>query len=270
MLTRMRAPTFAAGVFLTVAACRVPVDSPLPMGAVALSPPAQFRLWWDVTSQCARVAGRFADVRWYVVPGAASFPTEHGDADGAWYAVSNRIVLAGRAVNTGGVVRHEMLHALLRVSGAHPAVYFQRQCAGIVFCDGSCATVTDPLPADTTGVLLAPSDLAPDLQLLPANGRVRDYGGWYVGLASVTNRRSVPVRISLRVPGQIVGHSFGYTDNCWTATYLDARAWIALAPGETRQQAFDHEWCGPGAALLRARGSVGVDSTSVRQLLIEP
>lgn len=260
----------AGGLGLLGVTCRAIVDAPLPTHAVLFAPLAQYRLWWELTSQCSGVARSFDDVQWYLVPGVSSFPTDQGDLGGAYYRAQNRIVLAEQASSTGGVVRHEMLHALLRIADAHPATYFQRRCAGIVNCDGPCAQVIDPARSDTAAIRVAPAELSLDLTLYPVNGRLRDSGGWYVAVASGTNRRAVPVRVALPPKGVGQYLSFAYTDDCWTVTHLSTSSSIDLAPGETRYHAFDHQWCRLDAGQLTARASVGGDSTSVRQWLIQP
>lgn len=258
------------GLGLLGVACRTIVDPPLPAHAVLFAPLAQYRLWWELTSQCAGVSRSFDDVQWYLVPGVSSFPTEQGDLGGAYYRDQNRIVLAELASNTAGVVRHEMLHALLRIPVAHPPTYFQRRCAGIVNCDGPCAREIDPTPSDTGAIRVAAAELSLDLTLYPASGRVRDSGGWYVAVASVTNQRSIPVRVALPAKGVGQYLSFAYTDDCWTVTNLSFSSSIDLAPGESRYHAFDHQWCRVDAGPLTARASLGGDSTSVRQWLIQP
>ncbi len=260
----------AGGLGFLGATCRSVVDPPLPANAVLFAPLAQYRLWWELTSQCAGVSRSFEGVQWYLVPGVSSFPTGQGDLSGAYYRAQNRIVLAESASSTGGVVRHEMLHALLRISDAHPAAYFQRRCAGIVNCDGNCAQVIDPAPSDPNAVLVDPAELSLDLALYPASGRLRDSGGWYVAAASVTNQRAIPVRVALPQKGVGQYLSFAYSDNCWMVTHLSTSSSINLAPGETRYHAFDHQWCRFDAGPVTARASLGGDSTSVRQWLIQP
>ena len=260
----------AAGLALLGVACRTVVDPAFPEHAVQFVPLAQYRLWWELTSQCAGVSRSFDDVQWYLVPGVSSFPTDQGELGGAYYRAQNRIVLAELVYNTAGVVRHEMLHALLRIDVAHPATYFQRRCAGIVDCEGPCAREIDPTPSDTGAIRVAPAELSLDLALYPASGRLRDSGGWYVALASVTNQRSIPVRVTLPAKGVGKYLSFAYTDDCWTVTNLSVSSSIDLAAGETRYHAFDHQWCRSDAGALTARASLGGDSTSVRHWLIQP
>ena len=270
-MPRLLSVGLAGGLALLGVACRTGVDPTLPENAVLFAPLPQYRLWWELTSQCAGASRSFEDVQWYLVPGVSSFQTDQGELGGAYYRAQNRIVLAELVSDSAGVVRHEMLHALLRIAVAHPATYFQRRCAGIVNCDGPCAREIDRTPSDTSAIRVAPSELSLDLALYPANGRLRDSGGWYVAVASVTNQRSIPVRVALPAKGLGKYLSFAYTDDCWTITNLSFSSTIDLAPGETRYHAFDHQWCRSDAAgSLTARASLGGDSTSVRHWLIQP
>jgi hypothetical protein len=263
-------PLLLVALALLGASCHAIVDPPLPAGAVPLAPRSQYRMWWELASQCAGLSRSFDAVQWYVVPGAGSIQTSEGDLDGAYYRVENRIVLAERAIDTGRVVRHEMLHALLRAADAHPATYFQRRCAGIVSCDGPCAREIDPSPIDAAAPRVAPRALSLNLTLLPASGALHDSNGWYVAIVSVTNPRTTAVRVALPPKGVGQYLSFAYADDCGSSTLLAASETIDLAPGETRAHAFDHRWCAVGAGELIASGAVGGDSTAVRRWPVQP
>lgn len=259
----------AAGLLLLlgISSCVFPVDPPLPPQAIAMEPLAQYRFWWDVTAQCAGTSRSFDEVRWYVVPGVSTFHAGDDDAVGAYYGVGHKIVLAEWATTVPGVVRHEMLHAILRRRGEHPAEYFRVRCAGLVSRIGDCAAEATGRPPDSSAVLVSPSDVRLELQLYPASGELRASDGWIVGLVRVTNARAIPVRVSLRRDGMSY-RSFGYADDCGARTALTGAGWLELAAGETRAQAFDHRWCGGHESLLTARGSLGGDSTETRQLLL--
>lgn len=250
-------------------ACQVQVDSPLPQTAVPMTPLPQYKLWWSVTTQCAKIVRRFEDIHWYVVPGVRSFSTEVGTANGAYQQVNNRIILAEGVLNAGAVVRHEMLHALLR-QPAHPVDYFQRRCSGVVTCNGTCANAVDPSPPPGAATAVTPADLVLDLALLPTTGELQQSGGWYVAMVSVRNPQSTPVRVTLPVLGSGETAIFGYADQCFRVTHTWPHYAMVLAPGETRFGAFDGRWCGSGTGALRGRGSLGGDSTVARQFVVEP
>jgi hypothetical protein len=103
------------------------VDPELPAGAVALDPvPAAFGTWWAEVEQCSGLHGSMAGVRWFQVPQAPYFVYQGVEYDGMWW--ENRwILLAGAYLDYAPVVRHEMLHDLLRRTD-HPPEYFQQKC----------------------------------------------------------------------------------------------------------------------------------------------
>ena len=158
---------------LVLCACR-DATAPLPDGARRFEPPPVYARWWALTEGCAGRAGNFAAYSWYVVPGnyapLPSNPYAAGYAD----VVARRIVLSESLWDSGGDVRHEMLHALLgreyaRDSPAlvHPPEYFQGRCAGVVACPGPCAEAGPaPLTAPANAPELPLSDLLLNIELL--------------------------------------------------------------------------------------------------------
>lgn len=107
-----------------------PAESmPLPAGAVPLAAPAQYKEWWSRTERCAGMGGDFTAVQWYVVPGADRFMVEGQARVGLRIQEGGtiRVVLAGQWSGDEMVVRHEMLHAILRREG-HPQEYFVDRC----------------------------------------------------------------------------------------------------------------------------------------------
>lgn len=107
-----------------------PTDAlPLPAGAVPLAAPAQYKEWWSRTERCAGMSGDFAAVQWYVVPGAETFTVSGQPRVGLRIQEGGtiRVILAGQWSADEMVVRHEMLHAILRREG-HPQEYFVDRC----------------------------------------------------------------------------------------------------------------------------------------------
>jgi hypothetical protein len=115
---------------IVVAVCGIaPPPPPLPIGSTHFLPPAVFREWWSATEQCAGVSKNFAEISWYVVPGRQSIPTASGEKVGLWFgsASGSAIVLAGDWMHSELVVRHEILHHLLK-DVEHPDTYFKDRC----------------------------------------------------------------------------------------------------------------------------------------------
>ena len=96
-----------------------------PAGSQPLEPPAVYQEWWAKTEACSGLSGDFDRVEWMVVPGE-SFPCSSGDCVGHWDP-SHKIFLASDWSMHEMVVRHEMLHDLVRRSG-HPSPPFGNGC----------------------------------------------------------------------------------------------------------------------------------------------
>ena len=61
------------------------LDSFAPAGAVPLTPPAAYRVWWTEIERCAGLWGDFDRVEWYEVPGSTyTCPAHEGRCDGWW------------------------------------------------------------------------------------------------------------------------------------------------------------------------------------------
>jgi len=117
-------------VALAVSGCALEPSSPLPAGAIGMTPAPDFAVWWSRTEQCSGINGDFGAIQWYVVPGARTFQSEIGEVVGLWSKSdeTTRITIAGDWSDNELVVRHEMLHALLNREG-HPPEYFVQKCA---------------------------------------------------------------------------------------------------------------------------------------------
>jgi len=92
---------------------------------VPFTPTAQMRAWWTATETCAGRTGDFERVQWFMVPGE-SFECPGGTCLGRWEA-NHRIYVAEAWLDHELVVRHEMLHEILR-RGGHPARPFEDPC----------------------------------------------------------------------------------------------------------------------------------------------
>lgn len=229
-------------------------DPALPPGATRLTPPAVFAHWWAMTEACSGRSGDMSAVAWYVATGSSSISDgrESGLA-GYWSAASNRIVLADTADLDGGVIRHEMLHALLRVNG-HPRDQFLGRCAGWVPCSTECVADAGPPPQpDPAAVVVGPTALVVTGVVDPAvpSGSVDD--GWFTFSVLATNPSSTPVRVAL-APASDGGPpvSFSFDAMCLRGIlpcgnlgekFRDDRALdptvAQFAPGETKRLVVD-------------------------------
>lgn len=96
-----------------------------PAGSQPWEPPAIYREWWEATEACSGLSGSFDRVEWMIVPGE-SFACRSGQCVGHWDG-DHRIFLAEEWTAHEMVVRHEMLHDLMRRSG-HPNPPFGDGC----------------------------------------------------------------------------------------------------------------------------------------------
>jgi hypothetical protein len=135
-------------------------ESDFPESAVYFTPPAQWRVWWEVLESCTGRRGRFDDITWFKAP-FGEIRYEGRVADAIWYAAGNRIALS-RDFDTDELVRHELLHAVLQ-DGSHPELYFERLCGDVVLCGRDCPTQKAPKNAMPITV----ADLDVDIEVFP-------------------------------------------------------------------------------------------------------
>jgi hypothetical protein len=194
-------------IALVVAGFLVAWNAELPANAAPFTPPAVYARWWAMTEACSGRSGNLADLQWYRVP-VSEFMYGGQRAGGYTSRWSNRIVLIQAIIERGEMVRHEMLHALLR-RGGHPRAQFLGSCASIVLCQGYCIKAAGPWhPPRTDYVVLPPDSLevASHAQLLP---RESDGQRWFDLEITVRNPRGRAVVVA--APGdRVTPGTFGY------------------------------------------------------------
>lgn len=105
-------------------------DSLAPADAVRIELGPRFSAAWSAVEECSGLTGRREAVAVFSVPG--DFIMLDGRAVLAyWSPASNAIYVAQFYVTSDPVLRHEILHALLR-SGDHPPEYFEEKCGALV------------------------------------------------------------------------------------------------------------------------------------------
>jgi hypothetical protein len=184
----------------------------LPAGAEHFVPPAAYQQWWQLTEECSGSSGSFADVRWYRVPGVDVIPLGDGTSVNArWDASGNRIILAGDTEFAGDLVRHEMLHALLR-SGGHPRNAFIARCGGVVVCAQECIADAGPAPRpDPEAQVVAPSALEIGVEVTPAAPSSSVNDGNFMMVVTARNSSASPVIVQLPASGDAgPSVSFGF------------------------------------------------------------
>jgi hypothetical protein len=201
-----------------------------------------------MTEACSGMTGSLRGITWFRTGQALhAFPS--GDPlGGYWSPVGNRIVLTNALALDGGVVRHEMLHALLR-KGGHPRNQFLGKCMGTVLCPDACIRDAGPYPHPAeTPIHVTGDSIAITLDIEPRNPSSAYDGGFFSMTVMVRNRSShwitVPSQYSLYPPNvdstrtfeiDVRGPVGGMSD--WK-NRVDPSEWI-FAPGETKRQVFD-------------------------------
>jgi len=130
---------------LAVVVCTNVTEPVLPKDAQQFSPPFVYSTWWNMTQACSQIAGSLNSVTWYTTDEIVHDLSSGEVIAGYWVAGSNRIVLNSSVKMDGGIVRHEMLHALIKRSG-HPRSEFLGNCAGTVDCERACVADAGPYP----------------------------------------------------------------------------------------------------------------------------
>jgi hypothetical protein len=226
-----------------IAACTTIVEPALPSDAEEFSPPPVYSTWWNMTQACSALTGSLGAVTWYQT-NTVVYDTHSGDViAGYWEPGSNRIVLTSSVMMDGGIVRHEMLHALIR-KGGHPRGQFLSNCSGTVDCEEACIASAGPYPPPPESPIAVPGDsIEITLTVAPGtpskqidDGRfsvtvlARNKSAHWITVAPATG--SDPLQsFSVDVHG-----ANGYTTNDQRVT--DPSQTI-FAPHETKRQVFD-------------------------------
>ena len=178
-------------------------------------------------------------VEWYIVPNVSVFWHEGHLVNGYWMSTGNRIVLAEAAVEDGGVVRHEMLHAQQPGSG-HARHDFVERCGGVVLCLSACLDGAGRAPEPSPAVRRATAaELEIDVEL---DG---DESSDYLTLiVSARNPTMDSVIVSLPPTKGQPRSSFGVEVNSDSvAIRQGVRGWdsgtVIFGPGQTRRAVFD-------------------------------
>lgn len=113
---------------LALSACSelIGFDEPLEYPeAVKYFDEGNFRQWWTELEACSKLSRRLDRVGFFYVRQETLPSTLHGIRTvGLYFPSSNRIFVVEAEKSNRQVVRHEMMHALLRDQSGHPAEYF--------------------------------------------------------------------------------------------------------------------------------------------------
>lgn len=274
-------PRFALALLLLIAACESPtgVDATLPNGARLYEAPPVYLRWWAMTASCANSTASLKDVRWYFTEGDVVTNPAGEQVAGYYEPAAHRVVLAGNGAFVGGVVRHEMLHALSR-NARHDRATFLARCAGVVDCDYYCVRDAGAAPdAGMPAVRVTPSALVVAVEVSRASVSKRDSDDFFEIVVTARNPFTYPVIADLPPSGDDGPPvSFSYrlaSADGSSLRWYDERAWDAsaarFAGAETKRWVFDTKASFLSAGAWEAGGSYGdVEAGERRSVAITP
>jgi hypothetical protein len=208
-----------------------------------MTAPAVYALWWNMVEACSGITRPLADVKWFQVPNDTFINVKGDFVSGYWSAPSNEIVVAGASVFERSLIRHEMLHALLRQPG-HPRSAFLGSCDGIVVCELECAADarTDP-PTEFHGRPFPSDSIQVAYHIDPASPSASTNDGMITITVLATNPTSDSITVILS-PRGLSGFSFGAQldgprGGIGLQTSFNDSSLVRFAPRQTKQAAFD-------------------------------
>lgn len=117
MPTSIRLSMISVTVLLACTPSPVDVNE----GVIAFSPPGEFRAWWAGVEDCSNESGDYDAVVWYLADDFAA----GGAVVGQW-SPPHSITFRKGFQTTETVVKHEMLHDLLRGDRFHDELAWVR------------------------------------------------------------------------------------------------------------------------------------------------
>ena len=245
-----------------VTSCSHITDPQLPVNAEAFAPPPVYTRWWSMVESCSGLTGSLDAIQWYAAPGPLRNPDNSPEPINGYFSLgSNRIVLDLNNTIDGQVVRHEMLHALLRTVG-HPRSAFLENCGGIVACGGRCVRDAGPLATPDASIpRVTPAELDVTSEVAPATPSSTIEGGLATFTISVRNPLSYPIVVLLPLPPGggsrlIFRYEIQRSDGTgWSSADVALDLGVTLfKAGETKRNVFDFLVSAPSPSPERIAG----------------
>jgi len=241
MNTRSSIRRSSAMLLLSIFSCTRIVDPVLESGAQQFERPPVYARWWSLVESCSGIQGSLADITWYQVPGS-TVTLDGKDVSGYWSRASNSIVLASDEVLGGAIVRHEMLHALVRQPG-HSREYFLNRCGGIVACASACVADAGPAPqTDPLAVHTSSDALHFRVVVEPQSPSSSVDGGVFTLIVSATNTNPYPIIVDPNPSAGNYGFFYTFLGPAGGITGTGGALDLSIryyASGETKNQYFD-------------------------------
>lgn len=196
--------------------------------------PIQYANWWRMTEACSGLEGNLDAITWYSVM-SSEFTIDGESYDGYWFGADDRILLSYPSVSDGRVVRHEMLHALLR-SGAHPVEYFVTRCGALAPCGTACSVSESSRGVPASAREIPSKSLSVSISLSPTGAPALSIdSGWVTMMITATNTSDEPGWVPIR---SNTGFGYVFGEQVGTFDWVTEPRW-AFRAGESRSLAFD-------------------------------
>jgi hypothetical protein len=226
------------------------VDPKLPEASSRFDPPQSYTRWWNMVQSCSGAVGDLSAVSWYRTA-LPLIPLDGSSVTAYWSQATNRVVVTDQFLLDGAVIRHEMLHSLIRRAG-HPREYFVEKCGGVVHCEDACI---EP-GSEPSGALPLVEATELDLQVSvePGAPGIGLENGLFSVIVTATNPASHAVRVVVR-PRPPGGDLITFTLSMMGAHRVPGRFVRARDPsqsvfmaGEMKRHVFDFRTDPTGAA----------------------
>lgn len=184
----------------------------LPNDVREFAPPLLYQQWWAMTEACSERQRDIREIQWYASDGQQLRSADGNDVGGFYTTSRNRIVLRGDLRYSGALVRHEMLHAILRTAAGHPRGAYLEKCAGTVVCLEQCTRQGGPWPAADPRAQHGPASLLTIRAMSPHDTVVRsDPNSIFSATVMATNETGRPLIVTLSPSGDDgPAATFGY------------------------------------------------------------
>lgn len=222
-----------------------PIAEDFPRNATMIVRPNVYQKWWTETASCSGLSALATLPTIYVASGEIVRLPSGREAAGFYFEQSNRILLASSVVRNSRVVRHEMLHALLRPTRGHPRASFLNRCAEWLDCSVTCAQEAGDAPAPLPAAQRVTVD---SLEVSVSSSQTEisanaDTAFWRVRI-TVRNPMNRDVQIQQASGAQGESRTFGFDlqgerqGQAFSYTYDDLSSYQFRA-GETKSNIFD-------------------------------
>jgi hypothetical protein len=222
--------TLAAVLVTSIAACEYTL---YPADAEPLEPGAKYAVMWRTVEWCAGKRGDLGAIAWFVTDVPARTANDD-DVSGSWWISKNHVYLTRAYAEDESVIRHQMLHALLRRK--HHTEEFIGSCGDIVACYLECQRQAGgPPPRPPFPAPFVPSDTL-EVETHAIEPRLAD-SGWVAIVVSARNPTTIGTWLPVNEAAGLGFHcSIAGTMSCGVRPVLTG--YEMFAQGTTRRATY--------------------------------